>query len=193
MSKITRNGQSLQVVIPAETRDLYGFKAGMETSFVHIEGGAQLRYERMEPLANLDVYTIGYEGRNMDEFLHQLTIRKVKQLIDVRELAYSRKAGFSKSALKAHLEEVGISYKHIPKLGSPSDVRHVYKEGGSLTNFMDQYSTYLDDHINAYDELKGLVMTKPTVLMCFEKEHHTCHREILANRLLKDGFHLAHI
>ena len=157
------------------------------------EGGPQLRRVTPEPSVSTIVYTIGYEGRSINDFLHELKIRKVKQLIDVRQLAFSRKPGFSKTALKSNLEAAGITYRHIPALGSPSDIRHVYKEGGSLDSFMDEYSTYLDTQIDAYDMLRAFVLSKPSVLMCFEKVPTMCHREILAERLLKEGFRLTHI
>ena len=43
------------------------------------------------------MFTIGYEGRDVDEFVSCLMQYKVTRLIDVREIPLSRKKGFSKS------------------------------------------------------------------------------------------------
>lgn len=193
MAKLTKNRTSLQVIIPTGLCDAMGWKAGDEVTLQ--QNGTQLIMEKKggEPTISTEVYTIGYEGKSMADFIHELTIRKITQLIDVRQLAFSRKPGFSKTALKSNLEKAGISYRHIPELGSPSDVRHIYKEGGSLTTFMEEYRAYLDTKTEAYDELRAFVLSKPSAMMCFEKQHFLCHREILADRLFNDGFHITHI
>jgi len=59
------------------------------------------------------IFTIGYEGTTMDEFLAALKAAGVERLIDVRALPLSRRPGFSKSPLRAALEEVGIKYVHL--------------------------------------------------------------------------------
>lgn len=193
MAKLTKNRNSLQIIIPLDYCNSLGWKAGDEITLTQQHQGLLLEKKSIEPKVSSNVFTIGYEGKTMDKFLHELMIRNITQLIDVRELAYSRKPGFSKTSLKSYLESAGITYWHIPALGSPSDVRHTYKEGGSMAKFMQSYRSYLDTIPDAYDELKGFVLSKPSVLMCFEREHTSCHREILAERLLKDGFHITHI
>jgi uncharacterized protein (DUF488 family) len=139
------------------------------------------------------VWTIGYEGRNIDAFMHELIIRRIDQLIDVRELAFSRKAGFSKSALRAKLEEAGITYCHIPELGSPSDIRGEFKNGGSVTAFMNAYRSYLDSTPSAYQELEEMLNMGSSVLMCFEKSYLRCHRKVIADKLGGDGYTIEHI
>ena len=47
--------------------------------------------------------TIGYEGKTVEEFLHQLDAAGVALLIDVRAVAASRRPGFSKTALAGAL------------------------------------------------------------------------------------------
>ncbi|MFL4993855.1 MAG: DUF488 family protein, partial [Microvirga sp.] len=46
------------------------------------------------------VFTIGYEGADVDRFLTTLKDAGVGALADVRAVALSRKRGFSKSALR---------------------------------------------------------------------------------------------
>jgi uncharacterized protein (DUF488 family) len=52
-------------------------------------------------MATSQVFTIGYEGRDIDEFVICLKDFNITRLIDVRELPLSRKRGFSKSTLAA--------------------------------------------------------------------------------------------
>ena len=59
------------------------------------------------------VYTIGYEGTDIDRFVATLKAVGIKVLADVRAVAVSRKKGFSKTALKARLEDEGIAYTHL--------------------------------------------------------------------------------
>ena len=68
------------------------------------------------------LFTIGYEGADLKEFLTVLKNAGTDVLLDVRELPMSRRKGFSKNALKAALAEVGIDYRHEKRLGSPKDV-----------------------------------------------------------------------
>ena len=63
--------------------------------------------------------TIGYENDTLDGFLGRLKAAKVEKVIDVRAVASSRKAGFSKSLLAASLAEQGIGYVHLRDLGTP--------------------------------------------------------------------------
>jgi hypothetical protein len=43
--------------------------------------------------------TIGYEGADVDDFVATLRSAGIRRLIDVRELAISRRRGFAKRAL----------------------------------------------------------------------------------------------
>ena len=45
----------------------------------------------------------------------------VERVIDVRALPLSRRPGFSRSPLRAALEEAGIEYVHLKALGTPAD------------------------------------------------------------------------
>ena len=75
------------------------------------------------------VYTIGYEGTDIDRFIQTLRNVDVKVLADVRAVALSRKEGFSKSALSSRLEMEGISYIHFMELGDPKKGREAARAG----------------------------------------------------------------
>ncbi len=114
-------------------------------------------------------------------------------MIDVRELPLSRKNGFSKEALARHLKERDLLYRHIPELGSPRDLRHDYKNGGSPDSFMAGYTDHLDRNRDSFEMMRGLVLGLPSAIMCFERDYRACHRRILAERLMSEGFQLSHL
>ena len=74
-------------------------------------------------MSSCKLYTIGYEGRDIDEFVSLLKDNRITRLIDVREIPFSRKKGFSKSRLNERLQNENIDYVHIKALGSPSEIR----------------------------------------------------------------------
>lgn len=136
------------------------------------------------------VFTIGYEGKSIEEFVGVLKDNKVQQLIDVRELAFSRKNGFAKSALKRALNNNGVIYKHFPELGSPSQIRHRLWKEGNYDLFFKEYTNALGRQESqiALIDLEGLAHVRRTALMCFEQDVEKCHRRIIKEHLVNDGF-----
>ncbi len=68
-------------------------------------------------------FTIGYEGRKIEDYIKSLLTHGVKVLIDVRRNPISRKKGFSKNSLAGFLRNELIDYIHMPELGISSDQR----------------------------------------------------------------------
>src|SRR5215213_9849417 len=75
------------------------------------------------------IFTIGYEGATMGEFLGALQIAKVERVIDVRAVPNSRRPGFSKTPLRNALAEIGIDYVHLRALGTPAAGREAARAG----------------------------------------------------------------
>jgi uncharacterized protein (DUF488 family) len=130
------------------------------------------------------VATIGYEATTMDDFLAALAEAKVDLLIDVRAVTSSRRPGFSKSQLSAHLAERSIGYVHLRNLGTPADGRAAARSGKHeemrriFARHMES-SAAQDD----LDELVRLVEGNRVCLMCFEADPAHCHRSIVADAL----------
>lgn len=70
-------------------------------------------------MANTAIYTIGYEGRAIDEFIAMLAAEQIERVIDVRDLPLSRRRGFSKTPLGEALRGAGIEYVHMKSAGNP--------------------------------------------------------------------------
>ncbi len=143
-------------------------------------------------LENNIIFTIGYEGFSIEDFIKKLKDSNIQQLIDVRELALSRKNGFSKGILSLKLKEAGILYKHIPELGSPKEIRHQLHQDWDYKRFFEEYKNHIKDIdvLGNISDIEGRAKRKKTVLLCFEKDPKTCHRSIIAEELVKRGWRI---
>lgn len=128
-------------------------------------------------------YTIGYEGWELEEFVSRLREQRVEVLIDIREKPSSRKPGFSKTPLRAALEEAGIEYVHIRALGSPSTIRYEYKNGGDKVSFFKAYRTYLKTQRDQLRTVLDAVRERTCCLMCLERHAMDCHRSAVSDML----------
>lgn len=130
------------------------------------------------------IATIGYEGVTLAEFIDALERARIATLIDVREVALSRKKGFSKSHLSAALEARGIRYVHLRALGDPKDGR-LAARAGNYAHFRKIFGAHMRT-APARDALATaarLVTGSSSCLMCFEADPAQCHRTIVANAL----------
>src|SRR6187402_770780 len=125
----------------------------------------------------MKLFTIGYEGATMDEFLAALREAGVKRVIDVRALPLSRRPGFSKTPLKNALKEAGIDYVHLRALGTPAEGREAARKGRHAE--MERiYAAQLETPEAAAQsaEMIALAEEKPSALLCFERDPAHCHR-----------------
>lgn len=126
------------------------------------------------------IFTIGYQGRSLDEFVAFLVQQQIDTLCDVRRKAISRKKGFSKRALSAALESVGITYIHMPNLGMPLDLLPE-KNAKDNSPILAQYECRISDEAEDVERLALAARQTRVCLLCFEDDHRQCHRGILAD------------
>ena len=128
------------------------------------------------------LFTIGYEKAKPAAVLAELKRAKVKLLVDTRAVAASRKPGFSKRQLAASLDEQGIAYLHLQKLGTPTEGREAAR-AGKLDTLWRIYAKHLKtpEAIEAMDELIAIVKSGQAVcLLCYERDKDCCHRSRIA-------------
>ena len=128
------------------------------------------------------LFTIGYEKSKPDALMAELKRAKVKLLVDTRAVAASRKPGFSKRQLAATLDENGIGYLHLQKLGTPNEGRQAAR-AGKLDTLWRIYAKHLKtpEAIEAMDELVSIVKSGQSVcLLCYERDKDCCHRTRIA-------------
>jgi uncharacterized protein (DUF488 family) len=131
------------------------------------------------------IATIGYEGATVQSFLAALRADHVALVVDVRALASSRRPGFAKTRLSANLDEAGIDYVHMRRLGTPADGRAAARAGRH-----DEMRRIFLEHLAtepAQEELEALAELvragRRIALLCFEADPSHCHRSLVANAL----------
>ena len=141
------------------------------------------------------IATIGYEGAPLGEVLGRLNDAGVELLIDVRAVASSRRAGFSKTILGNSLAEVGISYLHLRGLGTPKDGRMAAR-AGKTEEMRAIFAAHMqtDTAAAALEQAIAESQGKRVCLLCFEQDWRCCHRAIVADLMQgKTGAPVLHL
>jgi uncharacterized protein (DUF488 family) len=139
--------------------------------------------------------TIGYEGASVPNFIAALRRAGVAMVLDIRAAPVSRKKGFSKHQLAAHLDEVGIAYRHLRGLGTPKRGRDAAR-GGDLDAFQAIFRAHMEEPEALLDlgEAEQLAKERSVCLLCLEREPEQCHRLIVAERMAEDtGQEIRHL
>jgi len=139
------------------------------------------------------LYTVGYEGLSIEEFIELLKSHDVEHLIDIRDAPISRKPGFSKTALSAALAAASIRYSHVRALGCPKPIRACHKATHDWTRYTRDFKLYLAAQGAALTELRAAAETSPSCLMCFEADVTHCHRLFVAEAVTRTGDELHHL
>jgi len=144
------------------------------------------------------LFTIGYEGISLEEYLNKLIVNDVKVLCDVRKNPQSMKYGFNKSQLEKACEGVGIKYIHVHEVGIDSDKR---QQLNTQTDYDKLFKLYRSDILPKTLEIQNNLLSllkeeKRIALTCFEANICQCHRKHLADAIVKlpeFNFELRHI
>ncbi len=130
------------------------------------------------------LFTIGYEGISVEEYLNKLLKNDIKLLADVRCNPLSMKYGFSKGQLQKFCENIGIEYMHFPELGIESEQR---QNLGAQKDYDALFLTYKENLPNLQLSQQRIVELlqkyKRIALTCFESNIHQCHRKHLAEAI----------
>ena len=139
------------------------------------------------------LFTNGYERATSAEVIETLRGAGVELLVDVRAVAASRRAGFSRTVLRASLEEAGVDYLHLRDLGTPKAGREAAR-AGRCDEMRDIFSSRLEEPaaVAAFERLAKEAETRRTCLLCFEADPSCCHRQVLAERLVARAPHTVH-
>ncbi len=142
----------------------------------------------------MKIYTVGYEGLDIDSFLSLLAENDIETVVDVREMPLSRKPGFSKKSLASVLNLSGREYVHMVDLGCPKLVRDRYREDGNWKRYTEGFMKHLKTQDDAIAELSALAATSNCALLCYEADPNFCHRSMVASAV-KDycGARVTHI
>ncbi len=105
-------------------------------------------------------------------------------MVDVRAVASSRRAGFSKTLLAASLKAAGIDYLHLRPLGTPKAGRQAAR-AGRVREMQEIFETHLQEPeaLLALARATEVARDHNAALLCYEADPKGCHRTIVADRI----------
>ncbi|MGN3973467.1 DUF488 domain-containing protein [Tsuneonella sp. SYSU-LHT278] len=133
------------------------------------------------------IFTIGYEQATQAALVAALRDAGVEVLADIRYLPLSRRPGFSKSSLRAAIEEAGLEYRHFRHLGTPAEGRAAARRGDHA-ELARIYAGQLElpEALQQMAEIRALAEDRRVALLCYERDAAQCHRSLLFAALFAD-------
>jgi uncharacterized protein (DUF488 family) len=130
------------------------------------------------------VWTIGYEHLLPPALAAELEAAGVQRVLDVRYRPQSRRPGMSKTRLGEMLADHRIAYEHRRALGTPPDIRWLFK-AGRVQEGRAAYRAHVEASARReLDELLEELRAGPrTALLCLEEDPAACHRRVVCEAL----------
>ncbi len=145
------------------------------------------------------IWTIGHSTRTIEAFTDLLILNRVKHLVDVRSIPFSRmNPQFNKEALAASLAERGIVYTNLLLLGGRRSIIKEVQPSQNTGWLKPPFRNYADYAMTApfeegMLELLAIAANTNTAIMCSEAVWWRCHRRIITDHLLARGIEVRHI
>ena len=137
------------------------------------------------------LWTIGHSTRPIQEFVNLLLRQGIRHVVDVRAIPFSRhNPQFNQDVLSKSLEKTGIGYSHIAALGGRRKSRSDSKNTGWRNASFRAYADYMQtpNFQEAIQELTGLAADIRSVIMCAEAVPWRCHRSLIADAAVAQGW-----
>lgn len=137
------------------------------------------------------IYTIGHSTRRFDEFLKILQRFHIELIVDIRAIPRSRNnPQFDLDVLKVNLETYGIGFIHLAGLGGLRHATRASTNAGWKNPSFRGYADYMQtaQFMNALEQLVNLAKERPTAIMCAEALPWRCHRSLVGDALIVQGF-----
>jgi uncharacterized protein (DUF488 family) len=137
----------------------------------------------------MKVFSIGYGGRQPQDFITVLKENGIITLVDVRLLpdrssfGSYKKAKESSKGIERLMSDAGIEYVWLRELGN------IYM--GS-DDWREKYCSLLETEGDQRTE-RLLSLQFPICLLCAEKDPDGCHRSIIAEHLAGKGYEIEHL
>ncbi|MCI5739678.1 MAG: DUF488 domain-containing protein [Ruminococcus sp.] len=140
------------------------------------------------------VYTIGYSGFSIDDFVATLKSRNVSLVVDVRSSPFSKYfPEYNKDALEICLKTQGIYYRNYAnEFGArQSDQKYYCKAGYLDFEVFSKSAPFLQGIKKLCNSME---QNYTFALMCAEKDPICCHRAILVARaFFERGYNVVHL
>jgi len=142
------------------------------------------------------IYTIGHSTHALEDFLAILQSFAIEMLVDIRRFPGSRRfPQFNKENLKDSLNKNSIGYVHIEELGGRrkpyKDSKNTVWRNVSFRGYADYMET--EEFRRAVAALQAVAGQSRTVYMCSEALWWRCHRSMVSDYLMANGWTVFHI
>jgi len=130
------------------------------------------------------LFTIGYSGWPLEDFLSELARHRIGIICDVRSVPYSRfRPEYSRGLLKDRLNAAGMKYVFFgDALGARPKAREVYVNGQAVYDLIARQEFFQ----HGLARIRTGVAQHNVTLLCMERDPIECHRAILVCRHLPD-------
>lgn len=125
------------------------------------------------------IYSVGYEGFEVEALVDRLASAKVSMVVDVRLNPMSRRRGYSRKSLSALLEEAGIEYQHEPDLGNPPENRDSFRRGDGQEGRTRMRTILENGSRPAIQRLLEHARGQRIAILCVERNRVRCHRDVI--------------
>lgn len=154
-------------------------------------GKALAKKQRQKRAERPKIFTIGHSNRTAEEFTELLAAHNVKRLADIRTVPRSGfNPHFNGDALAQTLAEAGIEYVAMPALGGFRSAFADSPNTGWRTLGFRGYADYMvtAEFKKGLKELEKFARRKRTVIMCAEAVPWRCHRSLVSDALIREGW-----
>ncbi|MDE1859750.1 MAG: DUF488 family protein [Candidatus Micrarchaeota archaeon] len=140
------------------------------------------------------IFSIGYEGHNIDSFLDILIQNRIDAVADLRYNPFSMNLAFTKSRLLHYLNKAGIEYLHMPELGIEGSYRKNLEKNEDYERLFDFYSKeLLPKQWGKVKDIAEMGKGKRVAMLCFEHDKNHCHRGVVSSELEKGSVMVKHL
>ena len=137
------------------------------------------------------LYTVGHSTRTLDELVEVLRAWGVGAVADVRRFPASRRLPwFNEASLAESLPARGLLYWPFTALGGRRRARPNSPNTGWRNESFRGYADYMgsEQFREALASLAHRARATPTAVMCAEAVPWRCHRSLIADALLVEGW-----
>jgi uncharacterized protein (DUF488 family) len=128
------------------------------------------------------LYTIGYKGKPLREFIGQLYGAGIDALIDIRLRNTSHLLGYTKRDDLSFVltEGFGIAYEHCPNLAPSPEILDTYRQERDWCRYVARFRPLLADRSAIAIGQRILEQYAAPCLLCAEPTAERCHRRLVA-------------
>jgi uncharacterized protein (DUF488 family) len=133
----------------------------------------------------MKLFTVGYEGHEIENFCKKLKRNGIRCVADLRKNPVSRKKGFSKNKLRENLQKYNIEFVHFGGLGVPTLWRNHAKQKLITRKkmFFDYKTRIIPKHLSEIEVLRVLMRYGGLALLCYERDALDCHRHFVSEKI----------